>query len=305
MGLRDRARVRDQAGVDPAVRAREGRAARPDLPAPLVPPARRRDRPAGAADAGRGAGRGSLGCTPRSRARRQGLRPAQARADQRDPRHVELGTDRVRHRRTRHRQRRDHRPLRHRGAEGEVPAAAAQRRVLLVLLDDRAAGGRRPEDVHHARGQGRRRVGHQRLQVLLVERAHGAVHHRDGGHRPRRERVPGHVDVPGSVRHAGCRRRAPRRSHGRGTRRGHARADPLQRLPRAGRRAARWRRPGLRSRADPPRWWTRPPRHAHRRCVPEGARHDVRAGAVARDAGLDPRRQADGAVRHRRRLRRA
>ena len=30
---------------------------------------------------------------------------------------------------------------------------------------------RRPEDVHHARGQGRRRVGHQRLQVLLVERA--------------------------------------------------------------------------------------------------------------------------------------
>jgi len=40
VGLRDRARVRDQAGVDPPVRAREGRAARPRVPAPLVPPAR-------------------------------------------------------------------------------------------------------------------------------------------------------------------------------------------------------------------------------------------------------------------------
>ena len=38
-----------------------------------------------------------------------------------------VGTDRVRHRRAGHRQRRDHRPLRHRGAEGAVPAAAAQR----------------------------------------------------------------------------------------------------------------------------------------------------------------------------------
>ena len=130
----------------------EGRAARPDLPAPLVPPARRRDRPAGAADAGGGAGRRPLGGAPRPRARRQGLRAAEAGADQRDPRHVGLGADRVRHRGARHRQRRDHRPLRHRGAEGGVPAAVAQRRVLLVLLDDRAARGRRPEDVHHPRG---------------------------------------------------------------------------------------------------------------------------------------------------------
>ena len=240
VGLRDRARVRDQAGVDPPVRPREGRAARPDLPAPLVPPARRRDRPARAADAGRGAGRGSLGCTPGPRARRQGLRPAQARADQRDPRHVELGTDRVRHRRTRHRQRRDHRPLRHRGAEGEVPPAAAQRRVLLVLLDDRAAGGCRPEDVHHAAVKDGDEWVINGYKFFSSNARTGAVHHRDGGHRPRRQRVPGHVDVPGSVGHAGCRRRAPRRSHGRRTRRGHAHAHPLQRLPRAGRRAARW-----------------------------------------------------------------
>ena len=45
----------------------------------------------------------------------------------------------------RHRQRRDHRPLRHAGAEGALPAAAARRRAVLVLLDDRAARRRRPD----------------------------------------------------------------------------------------------------------------------------------------------------------------
>ena len=50
---------------------------------------------------------------------------------------------------TRHRQRRDHRPLRHPGAEGPLPGRPAVRRDLLVLLDDRTAGRRRSAGVHH------------------------------------------------------------------------------------------------------------------------------------------------------------
>ncbi len=87
---------------------------------------------------------GAVGHAPGSRARRPGLRPAEARAAERDPRSLAVGVDRVRLPGARHRQRRDHRPLRHRGAEGAVPAAAARRRVLLLLLDDRAARRRRP-----------------------------------------------------------------------------------------------------------------------------------------------------------------
>ena len=44
--------------------------------------------------------------------------------------------------------------------------------------------GADPKMFTTGRGQGRRRVGHQRVQVLLVERPHRALHHRDGGHRP-------------------------------------------------------------------------------------------------------------------------
>ena len=113
-----------------------------------------------------------------------------------------VGADRLRLPGARHRQRRDHRPLRHRRAEGALPAAAARRRDLLLLLDDRAARRRRPDDVHDARGQGRRRVGHQRLEVLLLQRQDGVVPHRHGGDQPRRQRVPGHVDVPRADRHA-------------------------------------------------------------------------------------------------------
>ena len=73
-----------------------------------------------------GQGARSVGRAPRPGARRPGLRSAQAGADQRDPRRLELGAERVRHAGARHRQRRDHRPLRHRRAEGDVPPAAAR-----------------------------------------------------------------------------------------------------------------------------------------------------------------------------------
>ena len=59
--------------------------------------------------------------------------------------------DRLRLPGARHRQRRDHRPLRHPGAEGALPAPAARRRAVLLLLDDRAPRRRRPDPVHHPR----------------------------------------------------------------------------------------------------------------------------------------------------------
>ena len=43
---------------------------------------------------------------------------------------------------------------------------------------------------------GRRRVGHQRVEVLLLQRPHRRLPHRHGHHRSRRERLPGGVDVP-------------------------------------------------------------------------------------------------------------
>ena len=101
-----------------------------------------------------------------------------------------------------HRERRDHRPLRHAGAEGALPAPAARRRGLLVLLDDRAARRLRPDPVQDPGRPGRRRVGHQRVEVLLLQRQHRGVPHRHGGHRPRPQPVPGHVDVPGADGHA-------------------------------------------------------------------------------------------------------
>ena len=225
-------------------------------------------------------------------------------AAQRDPRPLAVGADRLRLPGARHRQRRDHRPLRHARAEGALPAAAARRRDLLLLLDDRAPRRRRPDDVHDPRRQGRRRVGHQRLEVLLVERQDRVVPHRHGGDQPRRER----------------RTRACRCSWSRPTRRASnivrnvgLGGEPLGegshalihyddvRVP--GRRAARRRGPGVRHRPDPARRRPHPPRHAHHRPGPEGARHDVRAGPQPRDAGQPAGRQAVRAGLHRRLVR--
>ena len=86
----------------------------------------------------------AVGRPPAARTRRPGLRPGQARAAQRDPRPLPLGAVGVRLPGTRLRQRRDPRPVRHRRAEGALPAAAARRRDHLLLLDDRTAGRFRP-----------------------------------------------------------------------------------------------------------------------------------------------------------------
>ena len=127
--------------------------------------------------------------------------------------------DRVRLPGPRHRQRRDHRPLRHRRTEAALSAPAARRRAVLLLLDDRTARRRGSHAVHDQRGARRRRLGDQRLEVLLLQRQDGVVPDRDGGDEPRRQRLPGHVDVPGADRHPGRQHRAQRR--------------PVRRAPRA------------------------------------------------------------------------
>ena len=233
---------------------------------------------------GGGAPKGLVGHPPRARAGRPGLRPAQARAAQRDPRPLAVGADRVRLPGARHRQRRDHRPLRHRRTEGALPAATARRRAVLLLFDDRTTRRRRPDAVQDQRRARRRRLGDQRLEVLLLQRQNGLVPDRDGGDQPRRQRLPGHVDVPGADRHTGRQHRAQRRPVRRARRRGLTCADPLRQRAGACRRrcsAARGRRSSSRRPGSAAAASTTP--CAPSACRAEGARHDVRAGAEPRD----------------------
>ena len=227
----------------------------------------------------------------------QGYGQVKLGAAERDPRPRAVGADRVRLPGARLRQRRDPRPLRHAGAEAAVPRAAARQRDRLVLLDDRAAGRRRPEGVHHPRRAGRRRVGDQRREVVLVARQLRVVPHRHGGHRSRQPAVPADVDVHRPDRHARRRDRPQRRPRLRAGGPRHPRLRALHRRARAARPHAR--RPGrrVRRRADPARRRAHPPRDAHRRPGAEGVRHDVRAGRVAHHPGRDARPQADGAGR--------
>ena len=72
-------------------------------------------------------------------------------------------------------------------------------------------GGADPTHVQDPRRARRRRLGHQRREVLLLQRQDGVVPDRDGGDEPGCQPVPGHVDVPGADRHAGRRHRPQRR----------------------------------------------------------------------------------------------
>ena len=73
--------------------------------------------------------------------------------------------------RARHREHGDARGVRHRGAEGALAEADAQPGDVVGVLDDRAAGRLGPEPVQDPRRQGRRRVGHQRREVVHQRRA--------------------------------------------------------------------------------------------------------------------------------------
>ena len=213
----------------------------------------RRGGPAGRAlpgDPGRAArarqGRGALEPVPAGRALRPradqlGVRDA-LRADGPQPRRADglqlLGA--------RHRQHGDPGRARHGRAAGALAPAAARGRDPLLLLDDRAGDRRlRPDRPGRARRARRRRVGHQRPQVVHVGLQRRRGRDRDGRDRPRRAAAQAREHDPRADRHARLRGRPP--GAGDGPRRG-ARplGDPLRGLPRAGRQPARRARRRLR-----------------------------------------------------------
>ncbi len=165
--------------------------------------------------AGAGEGARPVGGAPAAGPRRPGLRAGQARADARDPRHEPARARRVRQRRARQRQQRDPRARGHAGPEGALPAPAARGRPAQRVLDDRARHrGLRSHAAADARGQGRRRLGHQRPQVVLHQRLDRRLPDRDGGHRPRRAPAPARLDVHRRRRHAGREHHPRRRDDG-------------------------------------------------------------------------------------------
>ena len=267
-----RAFVRDAglAAGDAVVRARLGRTAA-----------------GGTSAAGAGQGAGAVGRAPGSRARRPGLRSGQARVDARDPRLQPAGAADVRKRRAGHGQLRDPGDGRHPGAEGALPASAARRRPEVGVQHDRARHRRiGSDDAQDPRRARRRRVGHQRPQVVLVQRLDRRLHDRDGGHRSRCPPPPARLDVRRRRRHAG-RQRRPRRGHDGASLRQlrplrQPRRDPLRGRADPRRRAARGPGRRLPDRPAAPVPGAHPPLHALAGRRPPGLRHALRALAVPR-----------------------
>ena len=99
-----------------------------------------------------------------------------------------------------------------RRAEGALAGPAARRRPQVGVLDDRARHRRLgPDAAADARGARRRRLGHQRPQVVLHQRVDRRLPDRHGGHRPRRAAAPARVDDHRPGRHARREHRARRR----------------------------------------------------------------------------------------------
>ena len=152
-----------------------------------------------------------------------------------------------------------------------VSRAASRRRHRLVLLDDRTAGRFGPEAVRPAHVQRWRRMGHQRLEVLLVARPVGDVSDRHGPDRSRSGAPSRVLDVLGPEGHPGVEIERNIGITGEATRtssHGLVHYDNV-RVP--ARRASRWCRGRLRGRADPSRWRACPSRHARRWDLPRKA----------------------------------
>ena len=99
------------------------------------------------------------------------------------------------------------------------------------------SAGLRPHRPDLARRAGRRRVGHQRPQVVHVGLQRRRAGDRDGGDRPRRASAQAGEHDPGAGGHARVRGRAPGAGHG--PRRGpRPLGGPLRGLPRARRQPA-------------------------------------------------------------------
>ena len=169
VGLRNRSGLPGEAGLGRKIHGRRTRTARSGRPRSVRQTERGDDgHPAAVAAAGEGPG--IVGRTSGARARRPGLRPGQARAAERDPGALAVGAVGVRLPSAGLGERRDPRAVRHRGAEGALPATAAERRDHLVLFDDRTAGRFRSRHVRDARRPRRfskRRLGHQRGEVVF------------------------------------------------------------------------------------------------------------------------------------------
>ena len=113
--------------------------------------------------------------------------------------------------------------------------AAARGRDPQLLLDDRARHrGLGPDRPLVPRGARRRRVGHQRPQVVDQQRARGAGGDRDGGHRPGRRPPPAGDDAARAHGHARLQPGPPAVEHG-PQRGAGALGDRLRGLPRPGR----------------------------------------------------------------------
>ena len=252
------------------------------------------------AAAGAGEGARPVGRAPAAGARRPGLRPGQARADARDPRHVAVRA----------------RGVRQRGA-----GLAATREILAL-----AGTPDQKERYLHPLLAGDLRSAFSMTEpetagsdpTLLQTRAV-----RDGdewvinGHKwfstngcvadflivmavtePRRAAAPARLDADRAGRHAGREHRprhpddgAPGRAL-RPLRR--ARRDLLRGRARAGRRAARRRGRGLPDRPAPARPGAHPSLHALARRVAARVRHALRARRLALRVRLDAGREADG-----------
>ena len=111
----------------------------------------------------------------------------------------------------RHRQYGGAPPLRHARAEGAVAEAADERRDPLRLPDDRAGGRLVRRDQHPVRDPPRRRrLCHQRPQMVVVRRRRSALQgrDRDGQDRSGRPQAPAAVDGADAARRAGRHGRA-------------------------------------------------------------------------------------------------
>ena len=180
LGLFDRAGVRGAAPVDARIRPRGDLSGRADRGGDR----QRRPRADLRVAAPQRQGAWAVGGSPASGAGRSGLRPGEARTDERGARRLHLRAVRLRLPGARLRQQRDPRARRHAGAEGALAASAAERRAALRVLDDRARdAGLGPDAAPVARRPGRRGLHPQRPQVVHLERVDFGLpdrHGRDG-----------------------------------------------------------------------------------------------------------------------------
>ena len=273
LGLLHRARVRRAAGLDARLRPRGDLAAGDD---------RRRARPGGArprlraaaGSASRSAGCGRRTCRPSSAARASARSSSASctRSSARSPfapnafgnQAPDSGNSEI---------------LALAGTPEQKerylhPLLAGDLKSAFSMTEPDTAGAD-PTQLHDPRGAGRRRLGHQRAQVVLLQRLDRRLPDRHGGHRPRRAAAPARLDVPRRRRHPRRGDRARRRRRWSTRRRASASSAATPRSAttdvRVGRRrAARRRGRGLPDRPAPARPRAHPPLHALARRRPGG-----------------------------------